>query len=338
MTPYIATLNKDNDSVIAYSANEADFNLFNINLPIGVSKISLECTVEFSIFRTCGHTFATTCSKAYFKSYTLCRELVPIQCPKSDCNHVRNVECYLYSAENRSGKTFICQQPVQKICEKCGLNRVEVACCKSAVDCHSEVAAKLECGHEISWMCGSDEDPRIKTGDCQACIYPVWMSLINQKIELDEDRVLINELLVKIQNLLECFEINDVNNVEENKLKSNLVNHAKCREVIVARYLQNAQNTGTKISLPNNKKLCDHSLYKLVFAEVKNEKDRTCFEFEQEATSYGRGYQINELSRDALSRCESDANGNIHIIVGIAFGFKPSSVQPPFCASLNKKG
>ncbi len=323
---------------MAFSVNEVDLNSLKIQLPSGVSWSSLQCRVEFSVVRACGHTLTTTCSEAYFKTYKPCRELIPVQCPKPDCKHLRNVKCSVYAAEKRSGKAFICHQPVQKICEKCGINKVEIACCKPAVDCHSEVTVTLaRCGHEVSWVCGSEEDPRDKEDECQACMYPLWESLINEKVGFNEDKAMINELFARIENVLDCFEIIEVKRLEDKVLTSDLVNLCKCRAQIVGRYLENAKRTSAKISPPKYRSLGDQRLYELVFVAVNEERKSEC-SFEQEATVYGRGYSVGRLSKTALNNCKPDANGRIHVVVGVAFGFKAAPLCPPFCATLNKKG
>ncbi len=226
---------------------------------------------------------------------------------------------------------------MQKVCKKCGVNRVEVACCTPAADCHAEVTATLECGHEVSWVCGSDEDPRLKADECQACVYPVWERLIEEKNGADEERALINELFVKIENLVDCFEGGEVKKVGEEALRSSLVSHGECRAQVVRRFLDCERRNGRNITVPKYRSLCDQRLYELVFVEGNGQEEKECL-FEQEATLYGRGYALGGLSRAALNRCKPDADGKIRVVVGVAFRFQASPFCPPFCAALGKKG
>lgn len=336
LTKYVTNMNELNEPIIAYSINEADLKSINLSLPQAVTKSSLECQVEFSIHRTCGHTLITTCSKAYSRTYPLCRDFVPVECLKNDCKHVRNVECHIYASERRSGRPFICEQPVLKRCEKCNVNKLEVACCKAAIDCHSEAHATLLCGHEVAWLCGSDQDPRLNPKECQACVYPLWEKLIGEDTKLDVEKALMTQALENITNILDCFEKGEFRTMENEDFDLNLINHVKCRAQIVGRYVESAKRTAKKITVPKNNSLCDIKFYELVFIQV--EADRKSCLFEQKPTKYGRGYELTRLSKCALNRCKPDEDGNILVMVGAVFRFNASSYSPPFCASLNNKG
>ena len=94
---------------------------------------------------------------------------------------MRLLPCHVYAADQRAGKANVCKNIVQKICQKCQMNKVQVECFQVVVDCNMEVSAKLECGHEVTWNCGSEEDPRQNPLQCQPCIYPKWINLINSE-------------------------------------------------------------------------------------------------------------------------------------------------------------
>jgi len=165
----------------------------------------------------------------------------------------------------------------------------------------------------------------------------VWERLIEEKTGVDEERALVNELFAKIGNLVGCFETKKVKRVEEEALRSSLVNHGECRAQIVRRFLDCERRNGRKVSVPRYRSLCDQRLYELVFMEVNGQEEKGCL-FEQEATLYGRGYALGGLSRAALNRCKPDADGKLRVVVGVAFRFQAAPFCPPFCAALGKKG
>ena len=57
----------------------------------------------------------------------------------------------MLAAEKRSGKPFVCKNKVLRKCETCNVNKVNVECSKSTVDCNEKAMDTLPCGHEVTY-------------------------------------------------------------------------------------------------------------------------------------------------------------------------------------------
>ena len=223
------------------------------------------------------------------------------------------------------------------------MNKVKTECSKSAVDCHASASVTLAgCGHEVTWLCGSDEDPRLNPTGCQPCIYPKWIDLINKnEFSLEANETLITKSLSEIKKCLSSyckqaeFTILDRNTDE---FISNLENHTKCRPNVVRRYFEYARNADIQLPIPKKDSLTDLAHYDLVFFQVKNDSAFENSKFEQMPTRYGRGYELTKLSEISLSKCKINSNGLVRVLVGAAFRFNNLAYSQPFCSAVNKKG
>lgn len=330
VTRYVRRLDENKEPIFAYSLNEKDLN-FKLTLP-NECQLS-ECAAKFNIVRICGHEFESSCSNVYWKSYSPCVEPVTNKCPKIDCGHETKVQCHKYTANKLANKTFYCMNRLEKLCQKCQVNKVEVQCCKALFECHSEVSLVLEgCGHEIVWKCGDDEDPRLNSNRCKFCVYVKWEKLIANSDKVNENPRLMGKILVDIKKVLLGYD-KQAKFVDINFLPD-LSNHVQCRPIIINRYLENARYNGDLINSPQIHSLVDEKLYEKVFVQVKSVEDK----LEQIPTLYGKGYEMTVLSESALSLCKPDSDGLVNILVGVAFRFNVSAYGEPFCAAINKKG
>jgi len=48
----------------------------------------------------------------------------------------------------------------------------------------------LPCNHEAKWLCGSDEDPRENSSNCQLCVLNKWKNIINKDVSLERQNPL----------------------------------------------------------------------------------------------------------------------------------------------------
>ena len=333
VTKYVSRFDENKEPVHAYSINEKDLN-FKLTLPRNFPPLA-KCPIKFTIVRTCGHEFESTCSNVYLQSYPPCNDLVVVKCPKSDCGHEKKVGCHKHAADKRTNKPFYCMNQLEKVCQKCNVNKVEVQCCKTTVECHDEVSLTLEkCGHEISWKCGVDEDPRLNNDRCQYCVYEKWEELINYKSCDGEDVKLMEKFLAKTKESLKNYD-NQAKFIDSDFMKD-LNDHVICRPMIMRRYLDHAKYKGALIDLPPI--FSDDKLYVKVFVQIKAPKEEEKPTFEQKPTLYGKGYEMTELTGLALSKCKPDDNGLIHVLIGVAFRFNMDSYSEPFCAQINKRG
>lgn len=186
LSEYVLEHDENNEPVIAYSIDE---KVFKLNpQPKEVSKEALECSIPFLLNRKCGHSLLTKCSNVFWQEYSNCAEPVLIECNRTDCGHKRTLSCYLDQTEKRTGKRSPCKNIVSRFCKKCRINKVDIECSQVTIECHSEVTIILPCNHEVSWTCGTDQDPRENQENCQSCIIAKWNELIIRHVFLTIDK------------------------------------------------------------------------------------------------------------------------------------------------------
>lgn len=70
---------------------------------------------------------------------------------------------------------------VSKVCKICNVNYVDAWWFQSTVQCNRSVQAVMPCGHEVTWQCGYDADPRgaIPSPQCLGCVSVQWRHYID---------------------------------------------------------------------------------------------------------------------------------------------------------------
>ena len=330
---FVSGLDENKESVIAYSMVEEKLKIEKI--PRGVAQKSLNCSVQFIVDMKCGHAIVTKCSNAYWGTNLSCEDPVSIECPKADCKYVRTLSCNANAAEQRAGKVYVCKNLVQKICQRCNISKVPTECFQVVVHCNSEVSTKLLCGHEVTWTCGSEEDPRQNPLDCQPCIYPYWEKFIDSAASVEDNSKLMNKIYYEtIKSFGNLAEVK--NNVE--LPLPDLNEHIKSQKLIMKTYFEAAKSTKLKLDKPDGS-LVDSKFYKKVFSQVDKKFElKGNIYFEPIDTVYGRGCELTSLNRAALNKCKPDSEGLIRILVGVAFKHRVLASGPPFCLNLNNKG
>lgn len=328
LTEYVVKHDEENKPIIAYSMDEDALALRPP--PKEVSKEALVCRVPYLLNRKCGHSLLTTCSAAYWKTYTPCQDPVTIQCDKADCKHNRSLACHVNETEKRTGKKSVCKNKVSRLCKKCCLNNVDLECFQVVIECNEQVSFTLPCDHEITWLCGTDQDPRENPSNCQACIFAKWNSVVNSDVSADQNTHLIKQIETKINKFLSDFV--QIEKIQNLPIPNDFVNHNNCRREIMGRYLNSAKNKFANISPPNTQSLAHLEFYEIVFFEVKkNTKiNHDSFYFEQKDTNYGRGCELIQLNQHGLRSCKPDNDGLINILVGAAFRFNIAPHSPPY--------
>lgn len=108
--------------------------------------------------------------------------------------------CTDHIAMQRSGKCFVCNHKVDRLCQKCQINKVHIECSKQTIECESKVSVVLGCGHETSWVWWTDNDPRLNPVSCEPCVYPKWEELIKSiGSSTEENKVLMAQIITKIK-------------------------------------------------------------------------------------------------------------------------------------------
>jgi len=207
ITEYVIKYDENNEPIIGYSIEEQELNLKQA--PIDISKETLICNSQISINKKCGHSLKTICSEAYWGRNIPCIEPMSIECSQVNCKHIRSITCDSYVAEKREKKTPRCKNILQKLCQKCNLNKVPTKCSQSTVNCNEKSTVVLKCGHEATWLCGSDDDPRDYPLLCQFCIFPKWKELIENEPSPDIELQLRKKLMNQIDTLLKDVEITE---------------------------------------------------------------------------------------------------------------------------------
>lgn len=305
--------------------------------PNGISKEALSCENIFEFIRKCGHTSVITCSNVYWKMYSPCDDIVSIECDKSDCKHKKEIKCHIYEADKRAGKQLTCKNKVSRLCQKCNINKVRVACSEVVIECNEKATVTLElCSHEVTWSCGTDEDPRINpTSSCQSCVFGKWDELLNKEVTFVKNENIIEQIHKNIDKFFGDFV-----EIEKNlkiHLPKNFDDHNNAVMIIINRFLTNAYNNNIVVSLPKTESFVDLSNYDIVFMEVEKDFPINNFYFDQINTKYGLGNELTTLNRAGLKSCKPDKDGMIYILVGAAYRFNISPYSLPYRIGENKK-
>lgn len=81
------------------------------------------------------------------------------------------------------------------------LNKVDVECSQLVIECNKSASIKHACNHEVSWLCGTDEDPREQRVNCKICIFDDWDSVIKNEVSVEQNQQLMEKIETKIYNL-----------------------------------------------------------------------------------------------------------------------------------------
>ncbi len=210
----------------------------------------------------------------------------------------------------------------------------------STLECNSVVKAILYCGHEMSWLCGWEDDPRLDSNRCVTCIYSKWEELINSDdSSIDDNKTLMAQIVKEIEKNVSKFSEKlkmTIFDKEKDSFIWHLTNHSKDRRFIVSRYLKYAKNYNDVLMMPMASSLVDKCNYDLVFNQVDDASYSD--KFEKIPTVYGKGYNLTVLSGEALAKCKPNDKGLIHILIGAAFRVNPCGFMPPFCPHIHHGG
>lgn len=133
-------------------------------LPLGFPQDALRCVKPAMLVRECGHEIAVACADVFFGKIPKCTAVQDITC--QECKHVRKVPCRTQNDK--------CRNKVDKRCGVCNIADHSVECYAEAKCHNTNVSAKLGCGHEGKWKCGTDKDPRLGEVPCLGCISDKW--------------------------------------------------------------------------------------------------------------------------------------------------------------------
>lgn len=138
------------------------------------------CTARTRVQSECGHERSVICNDLVHEINALCKREEDLVC--DNCGVQRRVLCHAL----RTDAVPPCRSKVDKTCGLCLTNNVRTECYREDVRCGTNVRAPLECKHDASWICGSDEDPRqSKSNACLICLHKAWKST-HKRIK-DED-------------------------------------------------------------------------------------------------------------------------------------------------------
>lgn len=160
------------------------------------------CVGNALVVRPCDHIVSMSCADAFFSPIPPCNQIVSVTCEKVNCQLERKYPCYKFEATRTSGVDDSCKNIVHKQCHNCGVNSVPVPCSTNIVECNRIVIDQLACGHEVSWHCKNDADPRRKPPleSCVGCVTQAWDAKINEGKQLMEscktDALLHKQLLL----------------------------------------------------------------------------------------------------------------------------------------------
>jgi hypothetical protein len=333
-------------------------------LPQGIKVERLRCQ-EPALYKrlACDHILATECSRAYFHNVPPCAQPVRPCCEL--CGVVRIIPCKQHTAEKKSGKVETCRNIVARRCQVCQVNDVAVECFKTYVHCNHNVVAALPCGHEVSWLCGSDADPRDKgraVDYCVSCQLPRWGDYISTVTAASKKepragmfasaKKAIDDALDDVAAVVRRHDLGYDGATHQG--------HCAARQRIAQAMVDSLQHNNSALSQAvctpppcpflsaEDTRPGDQYSYTLVACTVPakwidNPTDtaHTCFT-KLGDTHFGLGVEVRPFTADLVSTTfasnKDTANGDaVHLCVGVLYSHRSFQTQERFANGANKK-
>ena len=278
-------------------------------------------------------------------------QIITENCPKPTCNFTTSYPCFKFHEERKSGLKK-CRNMVSKRCVKCGVNDKLVECFKEEVECQEIVKIALSCEHEVTWLCGSENDPRLDPPgalNCLACVIIMWRNASsNSQTTKSESDILksFRESIFQSLKSLPGLIIQDSLKVIDLKLTSeDFSEHFNSRKKLLKGYLDMlpmSKEMKGKYTVPPLRAGEDSFLqnYDLVFKDMsdsnvmvdnENDQNRLKTQFRKLIdTKYGFGNRLLLLTEDNLRKQKPSNDGILRICVGLAFRHSCLSDTPQF--------
>ena len=305
----------------------------------------LRCTGKSVIVRPCSHILTMSCVDAFFAERPACFERVSVICEKENCQFERFYSCSALETIRASGVSDPCTNPIEKVCNICRINKKSVACSKDIVECTRRVCTTLPCGHQASWVCGTDTDPRTKDpfDCCKGCLFPLWDSMILEGKQdnptLTKDfAVFVHDQFQSIveRKLIEMGQ-REVRFDRVSLLLNDLKKHVEARTRILQGFKAAMQKDTARLSLPPPSlfdKGMGESFYDLVF-KIPKSSNEAPNAFKQNFSNpsqsdYGHGAKLHLFSPDSLKMIKPSVDGELVFYMGIAFRFRVLCDARPF--------
>jgi hypothetical protein len=281
----------------------------------------------------CNHSVRIRCCDAFDGRFGLCQQLVETSC--GECRFVDRIKCH---ESNNQHLVRRCKNIIPKRCNVCKINEVPTECHQLFAECHEEVAATLpDCGHEITWMCGEQDNPMEVATTCRICAHNAWAAAT---VPLTDEAIAQNlaeyiwaireRLQFELQKLPVTCRLIEAFDTSPEKVKSFI----RAQEETLLMHMRNCQaNDADYGPAPPPVMSTDAvSRLHLVFTDSQCDFDA------MKPTNYGRGYRFELLTKSSLQSSKFANDGFTEIFVGVAFQLNTHDSLPPFRqTSRNKK-
>ena len=264
------------------------------------------------------------------------------------CGIERQLPC---STALQGSLLFTCREKREKFCSLCKLNNITVPCFVTNGTCDRDCKAKLSCGHEASWVCGKDPDPRLDDAVlCRFCVIPQWEAAVAHEPSEECIEQFRLDIYTKISSLFrETMVLEQLN--PEADIKPLLA----ARKKIFNNYLSLLKGDvrfPAAHAPPLFGSAEDFSSYHVVFKDcpmkTKNGEaiKNTDFVLKElytklkcmDGTIMGRGHLLMQLTNvDALGSCFKLEDEYIKICIGVAYVYKEYMDSTPFRVTNEKK-
>jgi hypothetical protein len=345
---------------------EARLGVIDLCYPSPEVSNLIACKETVVLKRGCSHLARMTCCEAVSRKWRVCTEVVEVICPDEKCGFVKQIPCHNYTAQIESGIPDPCWNIQAKLCNICNINMVEVPCYEKVAQCGREVTAKLSCGHAVSWLCGSDNDPRVletllladekDVRLCKACIRPNWDEELSSQYNEELGREfyqnswsLVERSIKSLGFVVNCYMLNGQTHL--NKLfeaRQSLLNETVQvqYEDSTIQFLNAPLPFGSYEDLQKNFRLVmsklpppDKNVRKNPTKQENKSHDAAILSrfTVMKDTPYGRGVMLPLLSKANLATLTDDADGSIEYCVGVSFSLSEAEVRPPFYVESKKQ-
>jgi len=286
------------------------------------------------VLRDCGHTEQVSCINVLRALDSgRCSSLVSVACP--ECMHEMFVPCHREQSIRAGEVRHKCEERIVKLCTTCHVTELLVPCCQLDVHCGAEVTAPLPCGHEMSWTCGEEADPRDRSHLCAECLLPTWRLLLSEPPPVLEFKQLQMHAVADLDE--RYFQL------ERDLAGTDLVKGWRERLIEAQRKIVSTNCDLLRGKIDNSElwersadppRLSETLSFDAVFwyleQDAKPDEATIPKAFEPRITPYGTGTALLPLTMDNLKNRKPSDDLTLRVCVGVAFRFAALTDAAPF--------
>lgn len=302
------------------------------------------------LFNDCGHSAQLNCRDLFTPTKEAreiqCKHEELVSCQRQGCGGTHRMACHLFRTLTPEEIANKCTNMIPTLCSICCINKRPARCGSSHTECVSDVTVTLLCGHQATWRCGRDLDPRgfhdadsQINAQCLLCVKRMW--------EIDREIVVTYDQLQAAARSMVDKTMNDPNlsiEVESLDLHGQFNDHYDPlgRIQSIGRLLKAFDERLLPLFLPPRATREDYiqENYDLVFLDLAPgkpvDKNNMRNRFAIKETMFGKGLKMKLFTKRSVERLAS-LDGDITMWVALAFKgnlYNAANPEAPLAAFL----